>query len=185
MDNIRVIVALYNELYFMCMVMFPILLNADITKQNTSFEFQRLFSHVKDLLYASYQGAEHDFYEMQENNPDWEDALSFGDSRTVFDLIDELKKIVMVYSEQKKFLDMLNYLLCAAKKEPNINPYFFNNIRLLQENMTNSCWNSLQAYHEKKEDLERLKAFSQKHFSHELLYSVKDMDALEYLCDRM
>lgn len=187
MDNIRVIVALYEEYVFMWELMLPLFLAAANDQKNTSFEFQQIMSDLKNKMYASYLKASHDFFEMQETNPDWQKALTYDGVGKMPDydfscLVDELREIATVYSERKRFLDMLNYLAYAAKKEQHINPYFLTNIRLLQESMMNFCWNSLLEFHEKRSKLAHWGGCLEKYFDNELLHVMKDMDTLEYVC---
>ena len=62
-------------------------------------------------MYGGYSAAASNFHRMQENNPDWVEAITGHDTANTPDqsisvLLDKMKEIVMVYSERRKFLDM-------------------------------------------------------------------------------
>lgn len=158
MNDIKNIAAIYHEYYYMYEVLLNALVTAFSLQKDISFEFEHLISSVIEKMYGGYSAAASNFHRMQENNPDWVEAITGHDTANTPDqsisvLLDKMKEIVMVYSERRKFLDMLNHIIYAAKKECHLCPYFLTSVYEIQEIMMDLCRDTLLAFHDKKLNL--------------------------------
>lgn len=192
MNNIRMIVAMYQEYYYMWKIMMPATVALIDNNKNTSRTFKRLTSNILEKMYVSYLNASDAYYEMQENNPNWKETMmgyvmsaneAESDARDddISGLLAEIKVIVAVYTERRKLLDMINIIVYAAEKEENISSYFIPTVNQVEKTMTDLYLDSLLAFHEKRKELTRLKTNPEEHFDRKLLYIIKDMDEHDYV----
>lgn len=187
MNDIKIIAAIYHEYYYMYGVLLNALMTAFSRQKDISFEFEHLISSVIEKMYGGYSAAASNFHRMQENNPDWVEAITGHDTANTPDqsisvLLDKMKEIVMVYSERRKFLDMLNHIIYAAKKECHLCPYFLTSVYEIQETMMDLCRDTLLAFHDKKIELMYLGTSPYKYFDKELVHIIEDMDTQDYVC---